>query len=101
MTAIPLVLSAILAWMPTVDGQRVGFGYHEPPYWLGISIPPWSHAEVIAKQNEQVLFVFGNGTHTQLSYIDSNIPIEFYENNRHIGTIVPEPTALTLLSMGV
>ena len=98
MTLIPLILCAITAWMPVVDGQRVGFGYHEPSYWLGISFPPTEFLPVSAVQDNVTLFTVTSGTHFKLSYIDSYSPITFYEGLEVKGYITPEPTTLWIMS---
>ena len=103
MTSIMLgLIVSALAWMPTVDGQRVEFGYQEPSYWLGVSIPPWeSNLTIEAILDNESLFTHTVGTEFQLAYIDSYSPIYFYENGEYKGAIVPEPSTITLFMLGL
>jgi len=89
-TMITLLLCA-LSWLPTVNEQRVGFGYQEPPYWLGVSMMPNEVVNVQAFVDGEELFRITHGTDWKLAWIDSYEPVEFYEDGKYVGQIVPEP----------
>ena len=96
-----LLITVMLAWMPTVDGGRVNFGAYEVPYWLGVSIPPYEDVYVAAFQNNELLFVIGEGTDTFLYYVEKEDPILFYENGEYVGQLIPEPNSMILFSFGL
>ena len=103
MTAISLLIGAMLAWMPMIDGQRVQLDAQaEVPYWLGISCPPPEIVSISVLWSDRA-YQFDNltGTIDNLLYIDDYCQVEFYEYGVYSGKIVPEPGTILLLSMGI
>jgi len=97
---ITLLITLAMA-LPTIDGQRVDYGYHEPPYWLGFSVPPFQPANIQAIHEGEVLFTIQQGTEFNLAYIDTRSPITFYNHGIQIGQITPEPTTLISILTGI
>ena len=103
MTAISLLIGAMIAWMPMVDGQRVFLDAQaEVPYWLGISVPPPEIVSISVLWGGEA-YQFDNlaGTHSNLLYIDDYCQVEFYEYGVYSGKIVPEPATLIFLLSGI
>jgi hypothetical protein len=99
---LAMLLVSSVGWVPTIDGERVEFGYYKPPYDLGITFAP--HEEggwITAKQMDEVLFTVNDGTHWKLAYIESYEPIYFYEDGVFVGVIVPEPSTMSLFVLGL
>jgi len=98
MNAYSILLSVALTWMPTINGVRSNFGEYEPPYWLGISVPPQEEVMVEVYQLNELLFMWEQGTDWDLYYVTQYEPIYFYENGIQVGTIIPEPTTFMFIT---
>ena len=97
---IPLILSAIMGFYPTIDGQRQTLPYIEVeyPYVLGISVPPPDLTFITVTHNGLPYFAEDcQGTFT-LGEISQGIVTmtDGYKNY----TIVPEPVTITTLLFG-
>ena len=95
---IPLLISAILAFHPTIDGQRVELPntVAETPYMLGISVPPPDLTLVTVTHNDLLYYMdYCQGT-IELGWINSGV-VELEGGGYHY-QIVPEPSTLLLLS---
>ena len=106
MTAIPLILSAMLAWYPTIDGQRQLWDEQDSitavvPYWLGVSCPPGEIVDLRVNWCKMTLELDNNtGTQWNLLYIDDYCHVDFYESGQFAGTIIPEPATVFLFFIG-
>jgi hypothetical protein len=90
------------AFMPTVNSKRVEYGYYEPPYWLGLSVPPNEYKWIDVFQDNQRLCSWqGNGTEFKLCYITDTAPVYIYDNGKLAGTMIPEPATMILAAIGV
>ncbi len=99
---LAMLLVSSVGWTPTINGERVEFGYYEPPYYLGVTFVPYEEGGwIIAKQMDEVLFSANNGTYWELAYIESYEPIYFYEDGVLVGVIVPEPSTMSLFILGL
>ena len=98
MTALSLVLSSIVAFMPTIDGARQtdAYVYADLPYVLGISCPPPNATCITVMQDALLWSGLGKGTFT-IGTITSSTPVLLYEDGVLEYTIVPEPASLLLL----
>ena len=98
MTALSLIFSAMLAWMPTIDGQRQELPYIEAdlPYVLGISVAPPNSADITVIQDTILWQGISQGTF-DICTITSYEPVLLYGDGLLQYTIVPEPTTLLLL----
>ena len=95
MTALSLVLSSIVAFMPTIDGARQTdtYIYADLPYVLGISCPPPNATCVTVMQDTLLWSGLGKGTFT-IGTITSSTPVLLYEDGVLEYAIVPEPVTI-------
>ena len=100
MTAISLISSVMIAWMPLVDGARQPdeYIYANVPYVLGISQPPSYITDVTIRQGDLSYDVTGQGEFT-IGTITDTLPLYIYEDNLLQYTIIPEPA--TIVFMGI
>ena len=101
MTSLSLVLSVMMAWMPTVDGNRVSLPYtHDAiPYVLGISVPPPDVAHITITQGDTLFDGYASGE-VGVGVVTGYDPVLFYEDGRYVGCIVPEPATISMLIFG-
>ena len=97
---IPLILSAIMGFYPTIDGQRQTLPYIEMeyPYVLGISVPPPDLTHITVTHND-LLYFSGDCQGTfDLGVIESGV-VTMTDGDKSY-TIVPEPVTITTLLFG-
>ena len=97
---IPLIISAMLA-IPLVDGHRVMYGEYDAPAVIG-----WSqaHEDIVNLQ------VFNNNKEIFLDTVEGSVynlftaeqgRLDFYVDGVYDGTLVPEPSTLMLMLLGL
>lgn len=100
---IPLIISAMFAWYPTIDGQRVQLDAQaQNPYWLGVSCPPREIIDCTAFQGHSRLFDLDDftGTDWYLYRVTLPEPVKFYSEGNYVGQIVPEPVTFLMVLFG-
>ena len=104
---IPLILSVILAFTPTIDGQRVHLTPQEPivadiPYWLGVSCPPGEIIDLTLIWGDLALELDNiTGTHWKIMYIDDYRQVDLYQSGNYVGRITPEPASIIYTLCGI
>ena len=99
MTFLSLILSTMVAfYTPTIDGQRIELPYEHPdlPYLLGISAPDLTLVKV--NQGDWLIYDGYFQGERDIARITSQTSIDFYGNSGYIGSIVPEPSTIFLMS---
>ena len=95
---ISLILSAMLAYVPIVDGQRIDLDYvAEVPYNLAITEPFMSDVLIIGGEYRIELHEFTG--YYEIGMVET--PLLFYSNGDYVGQIVPESSSLLCILTGM
>ena len=98
MTILSLITSAILTFVPVVDGSRVVLDHEtDLPYLLGITSP--FECDVLITGGDFRIEMDNFRGDYEVGMMD--IPLDFYCDGEYIGQISPEPATACFLFGGI